>query len=332
MNLRVLPLAAVTALAACSAGGPSSPLTSAPTNNSIVHADAAHCPTSVVYVVTNRSSIAIYDSAHLQAGPCGTIDFPSAPQGVFVDSHANLWVADSAARAIYRFAPRSGSPAVTLSDPNGVPNAVAVDDASNTVYVSEYKNDTNPQTVVEVYENGSTTPTRTLSDPDGRNGGYVAVDRAGNVYATLMTQANTAQVDRWMGGTGSPQNLGLKLIGAGGIVTTATGALAVCDRYHARCGEFLPGSKSMSHVFAHMGTGIHIGPVPNKPPWLFPDALALDRAENRAYVVATTFSKWAYPGPDRRPNHLPLLELKVPGDAGQGIAVNPPSKPGKPYN
>jgi hypothetical protein len=144
-----------------------------------------------------------------------------------------------------------------------------------------------------------------------------------------MTQSNLAQVDRFAGGTGTGENLGLKLVSAGAIVTTKTGALAVCDPYAYRCGIFEPGSQKMSHVFGHMGRGNDA--VPNKPPILLPEALALDRRERRAYVSANTLSQWAYPGPVRSPNHLPLVEIKVPHGGGEGIAVFPASRPGVPY-
>ena len=248
---------------------------------------------------------------------------------MFADSEGNLWVADVVARQIYEFAPGAKTPALTLNDPRGVPNAVAVDETSGTVYATDYQHDDDASTLVEVYKHGSTMPTGTLGDPAARNGGYAAVDNRGNLYVTFMTQSNTAQVDRWTGGAGSPQNLGLKLVSDGGIATTAGGALAVCDPFAFRCGEFEPGSTRMSHVFAHMGRSRAV--VPNKPPWLHPDALALDRRQRRAYVAALSLTSWTFPGPVNRPNRLPAEEITVPGGAGQGIAIVPASRPGDPY-
>jgi hypothetical protein len=72
---------------------------------------------------------------------------------------------------------------------------------------------------------------------------------------------------------------------------------------------------------------------PDKRPWLVPEALAVDRDEHRAYVAAGTLSVWNFPGPPNRPNHKPKVEIKVPGTpTGEGIAVNPASKPGAPYH
>ena len=174
-------------------------------------------------------------------------------------------------------------------------------------------------------------PTSTLGDSAARNGGFDAVDNRGNLYVTFMTSSNKAQVDRWMNGTGSPVNLGLKLVSAGAILTTRTGALAVCDPFAYRCGIFEPGAHRMSHVFAHIGRGGNAGIVPDKRDFLHPNALALDRSERRAYVAADSLSRWAFPGPIDRPNHRPLVEVNVTGGAGNGIAASPASRPGAPF-
>lgn len=299
--------------------------------NVILRYDAGACTSSVVYVVSNyNAAVKIYDRAALDAGPCGAVTGFSLPRGLFVDSKRGLWVADAAAQKIYRFVPGTSGPVVTLSDPFGTPSAVVVEPSSGTVYVTEYQNNNDPHTLVEVYPNGSLTPTGSLSEPNARNGGYAALDNAGNLYVTFMTQANRGQVDRWMRGAGTPQDLGLKLISAGGIVTTASGALAVCDTYHSRCGIYARGSTKISHVFGHMGRGN--GGIENKPPWLFPEALVLDRSEQRAYLTANTLSVWRFPGPKSRPNHLAIEEIKVPdGGADEGIAASPASRPGAPW-
>jgi hypothetical protein len=295
---------------------------------------AGACPSSVIYVVSNYdAAVKIYDRASLHANsrPCGSVTGFESPQGLFVDTESGLWVADAAAKKIYRFLPGTMDPVVTLGDPNGTPVAVAVEPRSKTVYVTDYANSVDAHTLVEVYANGSTTPTSSLDDPNARNGGSDAVDNAGNLYVTFMTLDNKAQVDRWSIGSGSAENLGLKLISAGGIVTTATGALAVCDPFGFRCGIFERHSARMSHVFGHMG--LPSGRFQNdKPPWLNPEALALDPNQRQAYVVANTLSVWTFPGPKNRPNHRPIKEIKVPnGGANEGIAVSPAATPGKPW-
>ena len=319
-------------LSACTQG--SSPLSapmSAARNTSVarasVHADSSHCSSSVVYAVSsNTNTILIFDVSRKVLGRCGSITGLSSPEGIFVDQHANLWVADTYARNVYEFAPGDRSPMKTLSDPHGQPADVVVDEATGTVYATDYANDTDKTVVAEVYENGSTTPTRTLNDPNMRNASSVAVDRDGNVYATLMTPANTPQVDKWIGGSGNPQNLGLTgLISAGRIKTTQSGALAVCDPYGYVCGEFLPGTTEFTNKFAKIVVHDSVGP--DKGEFFLPMGLALDRDEHRAFVSGFSLGVFKYPGPDSKPLQL----VKVHGGVEAGVAVSPAAAPGAPF-
>ena len=329
LSLTVLAAAMMTA---CSSNSPSVPLAPQSRAAQAARADSKACPKSVVYVSSAQNgTVEIYDRANLKGGPCGSITGLQEPEGLFVDSKGNLWVADAATQRVYVFAPGNPGAIETLNDPDGQPSAVAVNEKSNIVYVTEYENNMDATNLVQVYENGSMMPTGTLGDPSARNGGFAAVDASGNLYVTFMTQSNTAQVDEWNGGSGTPKNLRLKLVSAGAIVTTADGTLAICDPFAYRCGEFAPGSKKMSHIFGHIGRGVRPNLKPDKRDWLNPDALAIDGAEEHAYVAAETLSAWKYPGAAKRPNHKPFLEIRVPGTAGEGIAVYPASPPGKPY-
>ena len=330
-SLTIAVLAAVI-MTACSSNVPSMPSAAQSSATQAARADSKACPKSVVYVSSAQNgTVEIYDRTNLKGGPCGSITGLQEPQGLFVNSKGNLWVADAATQRVYVFAPGSPGAIETLNDPDGQPAAVAVNEKSNIVYVTEYENDMDATNLVQVYANGNTMPTSTLSDPNARNGGFAAVDSSGNLYVTFMTQSNTAQVDEWSGGSGTPVNLALKLVSAGAIVTTKDGTLAICDPFAYRCGEFAPGSQEMSHVFGHIGRGVRPSVKPNKRDWLNPDALAIDGAEDRAYVAAETLSAWRYPGAANRPNHKPFVEIRVPGQAGDGIAVYPASPPGKPY-
>jgi hypothetical protein len=332
--LGAIAMAGITACSSSLSASSIAPTTSQ-ASSSHVRANTTQCPSSVVYVDSSqRGSVVVYDRRDLHANPCGEIIGVTEPEGLFVDSKGNLWVADAGAKQVYKFKPGNTTPSVTLDDPNGVPNAVTVDEKSGTVYVVEYQNNSDATTLVEIYAAGSTTPTGTLHDPEARNGGYVAVDSQGNVYASFMTQSNKGQVDRWMGGSGQPENLGLRIVSDGAIVTTHSGALGICDPYWYRCGIYERGSTKISHIFGHMGWPHHQHSkriVPNKEWWLVPFGLALDRGEHNAYVTSESLSHWRFPGPLRRPNHRPDVEIEVPGVAGNGVAVYPASRPGAPY-
>ena len=329
----------VAGLAACTSTGsvfaPSQPQANAAAHRSggTVRINAASCANEKVYAISAQTaSVEIFDPRHLHGGACGSITGFTIPQGLFVDGSGNVWVADAGAQSVYEFAPGGSTPIRTLSDPNGVPSDVVVDAASGTVYVTEYQNNVSPTTLVEVYAKGSTGPTGSMSDPDARNGGFAALDNQGNLYVSFMTQTNKAQVDRWTGGKGTPENLGLHLIGAAALATTASGALAACDSFAYTCGIFELGSKRMTHPFGHMGFGRrHRNVQPDKAPWLMPQDFALDRDEHRAYVAAESLTKWTFPGPAHDRNRLPLVEIKVRGNADE-IAVSPAAAPGAPYH
>jgi DNA-binding beta-propeller fold protein YncE len=285
--------------------------------------DAAGCSRAVVYVTSYNLSVEIYNQRRPHTTPCGSITGLHNPQGIFVDAAQHLWVVDQGngpPHHVYEFAPGNPTPLLTLVDTVGYPVDVAVDNASGTVYVTNFFNNGSTPGVVEVYAKGSTTPTATLSDPNMQYAFYDAVDDAGNLYVTylhLNGPTGVGQVDEWFGGTGTPKNLGITLKAPGGIVTTATGALLICDQAAKACGDFAPGSTTMTNAFARS----------DKDPF----AIALDKSERTAYVVDSGTNHglgiWNYPGPDSRPR----AKLIVPGMAYAGVAVSPAPPEGAPY-
>jgi hypothetical protein len=79
------------------------------------------------------------------------------------------------------FGPNCGAQGPTLIDPGGAPNAVAFDNNTGTVYVSDgHKN------CVEVYEHGATSPTRALCNSAVEASTGVAVDAEGNVFESTL--------------------------------------------------------------------------------------------------------------------------------------------------
>jgi len=290
--------------------------------------EATRCSSSVVYVATQHypASIYIYDQGvhgkHPQ--PCGQISNVKYPQGLFVDRRGNLWVAvegdcKTQFSSVLEFAPGGTTPIKRLADPDGVAWDVVVDDDSGTAYVTNVSNFTDKKTcagsangVVEVYAHGSTLPTGILTDSRINEAVTDALDDRGNLYVDYLSAASSAGILKWRHGEGTAKDLGVLLPGAGGVQTTATGALAVCDQ--TECGGLAPGSTKLSDRF-----GKASGPY----------AIALDQAETDAWVQVPfgQTQRFKYPGPDRRAS-----ESFLPPYGGDlGIAVNPPAPPGKPY-
>jgi DNA-binding beta-propeller fold protein YncE len=292
--------------------------------------NASGCGTSRVYVASYDNSIYIYNRRRGPSLPCGQITGTINPQGLFVDARNGLWVAvggdcKNQFSSVLEFAPGSSSPIKTLQDSAGAATDVAVDNASGTVYVTNFFDYTHGCVSgnnggVEVYANGSTTPTGTLTDPNMNYAFNDAVDDQGNLYVTylhLNGPSGNGQIDEWLGGTGSPVNLGITLQAPGGIQTTDSGALLVCDQSVA-CGEFAPGSTTMSNLFATNHPGSF--------------GVALDKRENHAWVENPGLSngqlkRYHYPGPDARSTD----SITVPGSGYAGVAVSPASPQGLPY-
>jgi hypothetical protein len=333
----MLPALVLPWLAACS--GVSAPLmprsSLRPTHASGATAreprmNASGCGKSIVYVTSYNNSVYIYKQTHNKKTPCGQITGVTNPQGLFVDKQRNLWVAiagdcKTQFSSVLEFAPGNPTPIKTLQDPAGSAADVAVDNASGTVYVTNFFNYTKGcvsgnNGVVEVYANGSTSPTGTLSDPNMNYAFNDAVDNQGNLYVTYLKlngPTGSGRIDEWVGGAGSPTDLGITLQAPGGIQTTATGALLVCDQSVA-CGDFAPGSTTMTNLFA------------TKHPGSF--GVALDKPEKHAWVEnggvsAGQLQQYHYPGPDKHPRQ----SITVTGGGYSGVAVSPASPQGGPY-
>jgi hypothetical protein len=313
-------------LAAC-AGSVSSPFAGGTSPVGPARMTTTGCSNQVVYATSYNNSVYVYDQTHNGKTPCGQITGVTNPQGLFVDKKANVWVAvsgncKSQLSSVLEFAPGGSSPIKTLQDPAGSATDVALDNKSGTVYVTNFFDyaegcASGNNGGVEVYANGSTTPTGTLSDPNMTYAFNDAVDSKGNLYVTYLDQSGTGQIDEWLGGAGSPQNLGITLQAPGGIQTTATGALLVCDQ-SAACGDFAPGSTTMTNLFA------------TKTPGSF--GVALDKHERHAWVInpglsAKQLQEYVYPGPDSRWQQT----VTIPGGAYEGVAVSPASPQGAPY-
>jgi hypothetical protein len=319
----------IPSLAGCGGGVPSGASRQAAASSG-ARSDVSGCGTSVVYVTSYNNSVYIYDQTHNVKKTCGQITGVTNPQGLFVDKRRNLWVAISGDcktqfSSVLEFAPGNPTPIKTLQDPDGAATDVAVDNISGTVYVTNFFDYTKGcasgnNGAVEVYANGSTTPTATLSDPHMTYAFNDAVDDKGNVYVTYLEvngPSGAGRIDEWLAGTGSPVDLGITLKAPGGIQTTASGALLVCDQSVA-CGDFAPGSTTMADLFA------------TKNPGSF--GVALDKREKHAWVENPALSagqlqRYAYPGPDARATQ----SITVPGGGYAGVALSPAAPQGHPY-
>jgi hypothetical protein len=163
----------------------------------------------------------------------GQIGGLSYPQGLFVDSSRNVWVANAGGPTILEYARGSTSPSVTLSDPVGEPADVTVC-PNGTVYVSNIVDTSTGTGSIQVYAGGSTSPTGSLftSGPIVY-GLFITCDKAGNVFWDYNTTASGGGTV--VGFTGGVQSglysLGISTSGyAGGLKVNDAGNLVVGDQ------------------------------------------------------------------------------------------------------
>ncbi len=271
------------------------------------------CTTSLLYVASfSANEVLVFDVGSDYSSPCATIAGLNAPEGLFVDANANLWVANAGTQQVLEFAPGGSSPILTLADPNGFPDSVAVDNKSGTVYVGNIAGTAGPG-YVAIYPKGKTKSTKSLTGKTIKSLIDVAVDAKGNVYATFDDASNAGHIDRWAHGKGTAKDLGMKLGFVGGIETTKNGALVVCAEF-VGCGDFERGSKTMTNVFAASdGNAFEARLTSNETQAFVPDTGNND------------IGIWKYPGPDQNP-------ISTFSTAGSGaLALSPAPPEGAPW-
>ena len=140
-------------------------------------------PIRFVYVSdSGQGSVYRYDRA---GNLTLTIGGFVSPNGLIVDAHGNLLVADKGAQAVLIFHRGATTPFKTLDDTGQAPVDVAVC-PNGTVYVSNV--DTNHQTGqgnIAVYAHGSTKATSFLNDPRELSNISVACDDHNNVFSAV---------------------------------------------------------------------------------------------------------------------------------------------------
>jgi hypothetical protein len=279
------------------------------------------CGTAVLYSSDQLlNTIDIYPQGTTNQGPCGQLTTKShlaLPHGLFVDGSGNLWVANTSQSEIIEFAPLSKKVLKTLYDPLGQPGDVVVDPNTGTVYVANIFGPHLSQGNVIAYDGGSTEPTRTLADSNIARTSGITIDNRSNVYATVYNSTFVADVHEWQGGTGSAIDLGITgLQSPGGIETTQSGALLLCDPNGAMCGEILPTTTTLTNIFAADGGS--------------PNNASLNAAGTIAFTADysnNVIDAWNYPGPDMSP----LYEDNVGIPSTYFVAASPAAAPGVPF-
>ncbi len=186
-------------------GGPSSRVQ---TSAGWIAPDAKrHHEKSLLYASSyDGGFINIYDEKGTNQSPIGKLTTGLvSPQGMDVDAHQRLWVANTNAFNVVAFKRGSTTPFTTLSDPNYYPIEVTVD-GHGTVYAANAESTTGPPGNVTVWKKGSTNPTGTLTYSGFQIVLGVGVDSSNNVYVSYVPKSGPPAMVEFPAGstTGQP--------------------------------------------------------------------------------------------------------------------------------
>jgi hypothetical protein len=151
-----------------------------------------------------------------------------SPQGMMVDRHQRLWVANTNANNILAFKRGATEPLKTLSDPGYYPVTVAVA-ADGTVYAGNVVSLSGPPGNVEVYAHGSTTPTATLTYTGLEFVLGLGVDAKGDLFVSYVPQSGPPALIEFPKGSKVAQQMPTSDESDGDIVFDRANDLVMAD-------------------------------------------------------------------------------------------------------
>jgi hypothetical protein len=155
------------------------------------------CGTTNLLFVSDASNnlINIYNATAENATACGSItgNGLSLPQGIDVDTHGNLYVANTLASDILEFAPPyTGAPIKTMTDVGQYPAGVEAE-CGTKIWVTNIITTGGGAGTISDYSLTGTAPLHTYADVNATREYFIACDPAGNVYTTY-SNGNTGAV------------------------------------------------------------------------------------------------------------------------------------------
>lgn len=148
----------------------------------------------------------IYKEKGTNQSRIGTLGGLTSPQGIIVDKHHQVWVANTNAFNIVAFKRDATTPFTTLSDPGYYPVSIAVD-GNGTVYAANATGTSGQTGNVTFWKSGSTTPSGTLTDPTMQLVLGIGVDANANVYITYIPKSGPPAVMEFPAGSQTGQIL-----------------------------------------------------------------------------------------------------------------------------
>lgn len=201
-QLRAIIVAISVALTGCAAGGSSvEPLgVRAPTVRAPAIAPRPGATGELIYGCALNSSTCVWFNKGTDA-IAGQLSGLSDPQGIGVDpASGDLFIANTAASDIVKFAPGSTTPLATFSDPGEFP-VDAVVGSDGDVYVANFSTTSRGPGTVVVYDAAGNV-LRTLTDPRVMQGESVTLDENTDLVFCFRNTSRFGECDDFPGGRG----------------------------------------------------------------------------------------------------------------------------------
>jgi hypothetical protein len=196
------------------------------------------CPKANLAFISDAGTNQVFLANHV--GECGNpLNGFNEPQGLAVDRLGNLWVANTGANNILKYAPPyNGAPVATLNDPGGYPADVCVDLNGNVAVTNIIDINGGPGNIV-FYAAGAVNPTGAASGATFTSPRFCAYASNGNLAFDDADIFNTGVVNLGLVLKGNSNNMNAVIntltitngIGfPGGVQVPTHGGLAVLDQ------------------------------------------------------------------------------------------------------
>ncbi|MBV9263213.1 MAG: hypothetical protein JO324_02755 [Candidatus Eremiobacteraeota bacterium] len=129
-----------------------------------------------------------------------------SPQGIIVDKHHQIWVANTNAFTILGFQRGATTAFTTLNDPGYFPVSIAVD-GNGTVYAANAQGQSGQSGNVTYWTKGSTNPSGTLTYSTFQVVLGIGVDASNNVYVSYVPKSGPPAVVEFPAGSQTGQVL-----------------------------------------------------------------------------------------------------------------------------
>jgi hypothetical protein len=239
--------------------------------------------------------------------------YPGVENSIQIDAKQNVYFADSYSTWVFEYAPGTNAPMQSFPT-TYTPEEIAL--RGKTLYVFEGELSGGIADIA-IYENGSTKPTRTLTDGNVQYPSGLAVDKAGNVFVGYQGPSFTSGIGEFVKGEGSMKVLNSSILPL---------ALAIDGDGNLLVDAAVSGSKSTIQIYPPGKTS------PSKSidnlPWFYQFSLTADGKHffaGDAGYNATSYQYYTYPAGKL------VYSYAVPGAASgvAGIAASPSLAVGK---